>query len=366
MQFYISTLLLLACYMANVIVPTVCTHYLPLKRIFPLNPRVDMDTLRARDKARYSRMLHGSVDVINFTLQGDPNSIGFYTTTVKLGSPPKELTVVVDTGSSAMWVNCKTCSNCHSNALGFKLNFFDTTASSTAVLVQCSDIRCPLRFPGAEAHCSTNQCSYSYGYQDGSKTSGVYVSDEMYFDTILKQSSPVTVNSSETIVFGCSTKQSGAVTETGVTLDGVIGFGPGVISVFSQLSSKRITPKVFSHCLKGDSNGGGILVFGAILESNIVYSPMVPSQIHYSLNLHSIYVNGKQLQINPNVFATSNEQGTIVDSGTTLAYIVQEAYNPLVHAITTAVSRFATPFISQKETRAIQSQPALIIFLQLV
>ncbi|XP_073224198.1 aspartic proteinase 36-like [Cicer arietinum] len=59
---------------------------------------------------------------------------------------------------------------------------------------------------------------------------------------------------------------------------------------------------------------------------------MVPSQIHYTLNLQSIYVNGKQLPINPNVFAPSYDQGIIVDSGTTLTYIVQEAYNPIIHA----------------------------------
>jgi len=34
-----------------------------------------------------------------------------------------------------------------------------------------------------------------------------------------------------------------------------------------------------------------------------------------------------------NVFATTNNQGTIVDSGTTLAYLVQEAYNPFVKVV---------------------------------
>ncbi|XP_073223738.1 aspartic proteinase 39-like isoform X5 [Cicer arietinum] len=108
-----------------------------------------MDTLRARDKTLHSRMLHGSIDVFNFTLQrnSDPNSFGFYTKNVKLGSPPKEFTILVDIESNAMRVNCKTCSKYpHSNALGFKLNFFDTTASSTALLVQSLDIRCPSKF----------------------------------------------------------------------------------------------------------------------------------------------------------------------------------------------------------------------------
>lgn len=61
-------------------------------------------------------------------------------------------------------------------------------------------------------------------------------------------------------------------------VDGIFGFGPGALSVISQLSLRGITPKVFSHCLKGEGNGGGILVLGEILEPSLVYSPLVPSQ----------------------------------------------------------------------------------------
>jgi hypothetical protein len=48
--------------------------------------------------------------------------------------------------------------------------------------------------------------------------------------------------------------------------------------LYHNCNSRGITPKVFSHCLKGDANGGGILVLGEILEPSIVYSPLVPSQ----------------------------------------------------------------------------------------
>lgn len=51
--------------------------------------------------------------------------------------------------------------------------------------------------------------------------------------------------------------------------------------------------------------------------------------------LQSIAVNGQLLQIDPSVFATSSNRGTIVDSGTTLAYLVQEAYDPFVSAVST-------------------------------
>ncbi|XP_073224065.1 aspartic proteinase 36-like isoform X1 [Cicer arietinum] len=324
MQFIYITLLLLA----SIAAPTVCTTYLPLKPVIPLNHRVKIDTLIARDRVRHSRILGGFG--VSFTVQGiaDLNSFGLYTTQVKLGSPPREFTVQIDSGSDVLWVNCNPCTGCpHSSGLGvwifnfhhcfftihilicgvvfillplepryrfgaqhlllvalyciqIKPNFFDTTSSSTAALVHCSDPICPITVQGAQVKCSRkvkhNQCSYNFQFQDKSATSGVYVSDDMYFDTI-KQSSLTSVNSSTTIFFGCSTYRFGGLTETARAFDGIFGFGPSDVSVVSQLSSQGKTPKVFSHCLKGDGNGGGILVIGEIVEHNIVYSPMVPS-----------------------------------------------------------------------------------------
>ncbi|XVF19810.1 hypothetical protein REPUB_Repub11eG0142900 [Reevesia pubescens] len=47
----------------------------------------------------------------------------------------------------------------------------------------------------------------------------------------------------------------------------------------------------------------------------------------YNLDLRSISVGGQVLSIDPSVFSTSSNQGTIVDSGTTLAYLADEAYD---------------------------------------
>ncbi|XP_012570294.3 aspartic proteinase 36-like [Cicer arietinum] len=277
-----------------------------------------------------------------------------YTTEVKLGSPPKTFTVMIDTGSDLLWVNCKTCSNCPQySGLGIKLNFFDMADSSTNSLVNCSDPMCPFGVQGADVQCSSsvnhNQCSYSYYFQDGSGTSGVYLTDKIYFDTIIGRSSPSSGNTSATVFLGCSTQQFGQLTNPVRALDGIFGFGLGPLSIVSQLSPQGIIPKIFSHCLKGDGNGGGILVLGEIVEPSIVYSPLAPSQPYYNLNLESIAVNGQLLSINPVVFAPSKsgDRGTAIDSGTTLAYLVQEAFDPLVNAITTAVSQFSSPSISE-------------------
>ncbi|XP_020213296.1 aspartic proteinase-like protein 2 isoform X2 [Cajanus cajan] len=326
---------------------------LPLERAIPLNQRVELEALRARDRARHARILQAvPAGVIDFSVQGtsDPYSVGLYFTKVKLGSPAKEFNVQIDTGSDILWLNCITCSNCpQSSGLGIQLNFFDTAGSSTAALVSCEDPVCSYaaQLQTATSECSSqaNQCSYTFQYGDGSGTTGYYVSDTMYFDMILGQN--LFSNSSPGIVFGCSTYQSGDLTKTDKAVDGIFGFGPGALSVISQLSSRGVTPKVFSHCLKGEENGGGVLVFGEILEPSIVYSPLVPSQPHYNLNLQSIAVNGQLLSIDPNVFATANNRGTIVDSGTTLAYLVQEAYDPFVRAITDAVLQFSKPITSK-------------------
>ncbi|XP_057742024.1 aspartic proteinase 36-like isoform X1 [Arachis stenosperma] len=333
---------------------------LPLERAVPTtgSRRVDVEYLRARDRARHARILRGSGGggyggggVVDFSVQGtsDLSSAGYglYFTKVKMGTPPKEFNVQIDTGSDILWVSCNTCSNCpQSSGLGIELNYFDTVGSSTAALVPCSDSICASEVQGAAAECSqANQCSYTFQYGDGSGTTGYYVSDAMYFDMILGQSS--LANSSATVVFGCSNYLSGELTKSDKAVDGIIGFGPGPLSVVSQLSSRGITPKVFSHCLKGDGNGGGILVLGHILDPNIVYTPLLPSQPHYNVNLQGISVNGQPLSINADVFATSANRGTIVDSGTTLAYLIQEAYDPLVNAITTAVSQSTNPFISK-------------------
>lgn len=54
---------------------------------------------------------------------------------------------------------------------------------------------------------------------------------------------------------------------------------------------------------------------------------------HYNLDLRSISVGGQVLSIDPSVFSTSSNLGTIIDSGTTLAYLADKAYDPFVRAV---------------------------------
>lgn len=76
---------------------------------------------------------------------------------------------------------------------------------------------------------------------------------------------------------------------TDKAVDGIIGFGPGRMSVISQLSTRAIFPKVFAHCLKGDDEGGGTMILGQIYDPNIIYSPLVPSQYVPDMLFNDIY-----------------------------------------------------------------------------
>ncbi|KAK6925418.1 Xylanase inhibitor, C-terminal [Dillenia turbinata] len=322
---------------------------LNLERNFPLlNRRANNITeLQLRDSRRHARILKENTNgAIDFQVAGnfDPLIAGLYFAKVKLGSAATELSLQIDTGSDLTWVTCKPCDNCpKSTVLGIELNSYDPKSSTTASLVPCSSQTCAsLR----SSSCSVpgSQCTYSLEYQDGSKTLGYYVYDRFAFNTIFKNS--FTGSSSAPILFGCSAHQDGELTWNKAAVDGILAFGPQALSIVSQLSSQGIAPKAFSHCFRGDGVGGGILVLGQILEPSIIYTPLDSSQSHYTLNMQSIAVNGQSLPIDPAVLSTSTGQGTIVDTGTTLVYLVPEAYQPFLNAITAAVTGLATPLQS--------------------
>ncbi|KAK4741897.1 hypothetical protein SAY87_025485 [Trapa incisa] len=312
-----------------------------LQRTFPAIRDVELSHLVARDKARHGRLLqqsstNASEVVIDFPVGGtfNPYLVGLYYTTVQLGSPSKDFYVQIDTGSDVLWVSCSSCNGCPSKSgLNIPMTSFEPKSSSSASEISCSDDRCTKGIQSSDATCSSqnNLCGYTFKYGDGSTSSGYYVSDNLYFDE---------TNSSSPVVFGCSTTVSGQLTKTDRAVDGIFGFGQQSLSVVSQLASQGLTPHAFSHCLKGDDNGGGILVLGEIVDPSMIYSPLVPSQSHYNLNLQSISVNGKALNIDPSVFAASANGGTIIDSGTTLAYLAESAYDPFVTAIDAAASQY--------------------------
>ncbi|KAL9267851.1 Aspartic proteinase 36-like protein [Drosera capensis] len=323
---------------------------LTLHRSFRNDERVDFGQLRARDRLRHGRLLQSIDGIVGFPLAGsyDPYTVGLYYTQVSIGTPAQVFHVQIDTGSDVLWVSCSQCSGCPtSTGLSIQLNAFDPSSSSTATIVSCSSSLCSLGTDSSDSACNseTDQCSYRFTYGDGSGTVGNYVYDVLHLETVV--GSTWTTNNSAKVVFGCSEQVTGDLIKTDRAVDGIFGFGQQAMSVVSQLASEGATPQVFSHCLRGDSAGGGILVLGEIVEPGIVYTPLVQSQPHYNLNLQSISIDDETVSIPSSAFTTSSTSGTIVDSGTTLAYLAESAYDPFVSAISNAVAQSVRPLLSQ-------------------
>ena len=122
------------------------------------------------------------------------------------------------------------------------------------------------------------------------------------------------------------------------------GYDEGMSMGYVVDTSSQIWKKALPLCLS-NYNKTNILVIskfqltmeiwsvGIFIMQCLIIFFLSSFRPHYTLYLRSITVNGQLLPIDPAAFATSSNRGTIVDSGTTLAYLVEEAYDPFVSAV---------------------------------
>ncbi|KAL5542839.1 hypothetical protein UlMin_010549 [Ulmus minor] len=286
-----------------------------------------LSTLIAHDSRRQQRILAG-VD-LPLGGSGRPDGVGLYYAKIGIGTPPKDYYVQVDTGSDIMWVNCIQCKDCPKrSSLGIDLTLYDVNDSSSGKLVPCGSGFCLEVNGGPLSGCKENiTCPYLQIYGDGSSTAGYFVKDVVLYNSV----SGDLANGS--VVFGCGATQSGDLSSSGeAALDGILGFGKSNSSVISQLASTGSVKKMFAHCLDG-TNGGGIFAIGRVVQPKVNMTPLVPNQPHYNVNMTAVQVGQTFLNLPEAVFEAGDRKGTIIDSGTTLAYLPETVYEPLVNKI---------------------------------
>ncbi|CAL5434664.1 unnamed protein product [Camellia sinensis] len=130
----------------------------------------------------------------------------------------------------------------------------------------------------------------------------------------------------------CGARQSGDLGSSEDALDGILGFGKSNSSIISQLASSGKVKKMFAHCLDGVT-GGGIFAIGHVVQPKVNSTPLVPNQPHYNVNMTAVEVGRDFLNLPTDVFEIGDKKGTIIDSGTTLAYLPELIYEPLVTKI---------------------------------
>ncbi|KAG2661213.1 hypothetical protein PVAP13_1KG488400 [Panicum virgatum] len=275
----------------------------PSKKMPALEEMLRRDQLRAAYiQRKYSVAKGGAGDVqqsgatVPTTLGTSLNTLE-YVITVGIGSPAVTQTMLIDTGSDVSWVQCKPCSQCHSQADPL----FDPSSSSTYSPFSCSSATCAQL--GQEGNgCSRSQCQYIVTYGDGSSTTGTYSSDTLALGS----------NTVRNFQFGCS---QSLVSQTA----GAFG-------------------RAFSYCLPPTSSSSGFLTLGAG-TSGFVKTPMLRrSQIRtfYGVRLRAIRVGGRQLSIPTSGFSA----GTVMDSGTVITRLPRTAYAALSSAFKAGMRQY--------------------------
>ncbi|XP_076889583.1 aspartic proteinase 36-like [Bidens hawaiensis] len=200
---------------------------------------------------------------------------------------------------------------------------FDPDSSTTYEPVKCNtDCTCDE---------DKKQCIYERQYAELSSSSGVLGEDIVSFG---KQSEL----SPQRATFGCETVETGDLYSQHA--DGIMGLGRGDLSIVDQLVDRGVISDSFSLCYGGMDIGGGAMVLGGISPPSrmvFAYSDPVRSP-YYNIELKELHVAGKRLPLNPSVF--DGKHGTVLDSGTTYAYLPEAAFLAFKDAITKELRSF--------------------------
>ncbi|OMO61841.1 Peptidase A1 [Corchorus olitorius] len=287
----------------------------------------NLSALKAHDYRRHGRLL----SAVNVDLP--------------IGNPSKDYYVQVDTGSDILWVNCAGCDKCPKKSdLGIGLTLYNPKGSSTSSLVYCDQDFCTSTYDGQLPGCKPNiQCQYNVVYGDGSSTAGYFVKDTVHLQQVtgnlqtgstkwdrIQKRDPAHLELifllpllSYLGLYGCTSSEA---------LDGILGFGQANSSMLSQLAAAGKVKKIFAHCLD-NTDGGGIFAIGEVVSPKVNTTPMVPNQAHYNVVMKAVEVGDSVIDLPSDIFDSGDRKGTIIDSGTTLAYLPSTIYQPLMDKI---------------------------------
>ncbi|XXG56973.1 hypothetical protein AAC387_Pa03g4256 [Persea americana] len=262
-------------------------------------------------RRQLQKEMHRS-DNARMRLYDDLLTNGYYTTRIFIGNPPQEFALIVDSGSTVTYVPCSTCEQCgkHQDPR------FQPDLSSTYQPVKCN----------VDCNCDSEnvQCIYERQYAEMSSSSGVLGEDLISFG---KES----VLQPQRAVFGCENVETGDLFSQHA--DGIMGLGRGQLSIMDQLVDKGVISDAFSLCYGGMDVGGGAMVLGGISPPpDMVFSHSDSARSpYYNIELKEINVAGKPLQLKPSIF--DGKHGTVLDSGTTYAYLPEAAFLAFKDAI---------------------------------
>ncbi|KAG9149128.1 hypothetical protein Leryth_010717 [Lithospermum erythrorhizon] len=267
-------------------------------------------TLRKRDKKSGVYKKTTNLPAQRGAALGSAN----YVVEVGIGTPPKQISLIFDTGSDLTWTQCEPCvTSCYKQ----KQPIFDPSKSSSYSNISCSIPLCSnlKSATSVTPGCSSSTCVYGIQYGDQSFSIGLFAKE-----TITLSGTEVLQN----IPFGCGQNNRGLFGSTA----GLMGLGRHPLSIVSQTAQKY--GKVFSYCLPtAKANSRGYLSFGSSgLPANLRYTTFSTSEdLFYKISMTAITVGGYQVPLSATVLKTDGQ--SIIDSGTVITRLPASIYNPM-------------------------------------
>ncbi|XP_047981764.1 aspartic proteinase 36-like isoform X2 [Salvia hispanica] len=284
-----------------------------------------LSALRAHDDIRHLSILAGVDLPLGGT--GRPDAAGLYYAKIGIGTPSEDYYVQVDTGTDITWVNCIQCHQCPRRGYhGIELPLYSPKDSLTGKLVSCEEKFCK-EIGGGLSGCNANSsCLYTEVYGDGSYTIGYFVEDVVQYDRISGDLETKSANGS--VIFGCGAQQSGDLGSSDEALNGILGFGKSNSSMLSQLASSGRVKKMFAHCLDGVNGGdkrGAIIDSGTTLAylPQMIYEPLVKKILSWQMDL--------KLQLLHDLYTCFDFSGSVDDGFPTVTLHFQNSLSLMVY-----------------------------------
>ncbi|CAI5481197.1 unnamed protein product [Closterium sp. Yama58-4] len=325
--------------------------------------------------------------IVPYGMWGLALPTGSYYLNVTVGTPGQEVAVVMDTGSSLMWLPCD-CIDCAADD-SLAAAAYDSSKSPNSSVVPCSSPLCladytfgcnrfnapappPAASPGllggllgggaAEgsageggAEGADGECEFVYSYADNSSTSGRVMIDTLDLPTVADGMVK------DKMLFGCGQYQAGNLAKSSY-IYGLMGMGVGPISPLTQLYTAGHVPFAFAFCFDSANDTGSHLVLGRSPGPPALRSTtLLPSQRpFYFIDVVRMTVDGATLPGSENLAPTNATQGTggagvsggagdterggvIVDSGTTLTILPSDLYASVLQTVFAGQEVFFVP-----------------------
>ncbi|OWM64644.1 hypothetical protein CDL15_Pgr020611 [Punica granatum] len=246
------------------------------------------------------------------------------TVSLMAGTPPQNVTMVIDTGSELSWLRCNKTAQAQSYPTSF-----DPARSQSYSPVSCTSPTCTSGtrdFP-IPASCDPNQlCHAMLSYADASTSEGNLASDTFFIG-------PGRISG---LVFGCMDSAYSSNSEEDSRNTGLMGMNRGSLSFVSQMGFPK-----FSYCISSSDFSGLLLLgdgnFSWSLPLN--YTPLIQmstplpyfDRVAYTVQLVGIKVSDTLLSLPKSIFEPDHTGAgqTMVDSGTQFTFLLGPVYNAL-------------------------------------